>query len=204
MPKAAVGVAELPLEIAVAEEHGRSVSAEERAAYVERYRSGPTDEAAARFESLPAATVAALSEPFPVTQEMIDQFADLTGDHQWIHVDVERAKKESPFGGPIAHGFLTLSLLPVLTAKAPDAGAFVITGAANAAAEVTEEENRTHAQTEQVGTMATQAANPPAFDRRAFIASVLREVDWPAGRSFYFHDPDGNLLEIADADIWPD
>jgi acyl dehydratase len=49
-----------------------------------------------------------------VTQEMIDRFADLTGDHQWIHVDVERAKKESPFGGTIAHGFLTLSLLPVL------------------------------------------------------------------------------------------
>jgi hypothetical protein len=72
MPKAAV--AELPLEIAVAEEHGRSVSVEERASYVERYRSGPTDAAAARFESLPAATVAALSEPFPVTQEIIDQY----------------------------------------------------------------------------------------------------------------------------------
>jgi acyl dehydratase len=49
-----------------------------------------------------------------VTQEMINRFADLTGDHQWIHVDVERAKKESPFGTTIAHGFLTLSLLPVL------------------------------------------------------------------------------------------
>ena len=49
-----------------------------------------------------------------VTQEMIDQFAELTGDHQWIHIDVERCKKESPFGGPIAHGFLTLSLLPAL------------------------------------------------------------------------------------------
>lgn len=46
-----------------------------------------------------------------VTQEMINAFAELTGDHQWIHVDIERAKKESPFGGPIAHGFLTLSLL---------------------------------------------------------------------------------------------
>lgn len=52
------------------------------------------------------------SEPISVTQEMIDQFAELTGDRQWIHVDVERAKKESPFGGPIAHGFLTLSLVP--------------------------------------------------------------------------------------------
>ena len=47
-----------------------------------------------------------------VTQEMVNLFADATGDHQWIHVDVERAKKESPFGGPIAHGFLTLSLIP--------------------------------------------------------------------------------------------
>src|SRR3954464_5204256 len=52
-----------------------------------------------------------------VTQEMINQFADLTGDHQWIHVDVERAKKESPFGGPIAHGYLTLSLLVPLLAQ---------------------------------------------------------------------------------------
>ncbi|HZU16823.1 MAG TPA: MaoC/PaaZ C-terminal domain-containing protein, partial [Candidatus Dormibacteraeota bacterium] len=46
-----------------------------------------------------------------ITQERIDAFADATDDHQWIHVDVERAKKESPFGGPIAHGYLTLSLL---------------------------------------------------------------------------------------------
>jgi len=53
-----------------------------------------------------------------VTQEMINSFADLTGDHQWIHVDVERARRESPFGGPIAHGFLTLSLLPALHASA--------------------------------------------------------------------------------------
>ena len=49
-----------------------------------------------------------------VTQEMINKFADLTGDHQWIHVDVERCKRESPFKGTIAHGFLTLSLLPTL------------------------------------------------------------------------------------------
>ena len=46
-----------------------------------------------------------------VTQERVNTFADATGDHQWIHVDVERAKKESPFGGPIGHGYLTLSLL---------------------------------------------------------------------------------------------
>jgi acyl dehydratase len=52
-----------------------------------------------------------------VTQDMIQRFAELTGDHQWIHVDVERCKRESPFGGPIAHGFLTLSLLPKLRAR---------------------------------------------------------------------------------------
>jgi acyl dehydratase len=46
-----------------------------------------------------------------VTQERVDAFADATGDHQWIHVDVERAKAESPFGGPIAHGNLTLSII---------------------------------------------------------------------------------------------
>jgi acyl dehydratase len=46
-----------------------------------------------------------------VTQEDIDAFADLTGDHQWIHTDVERAKKESPFGTTVAHGNLTLSLI---------------------------------------------------------------------------------------------
>jgi acyl dehydratase len=49
-----------------------------------------------------------------VDQERINQFAQCTGDHQWIHVDVERAKKQSPFGGPVAHGFLTLSLLASL------------------------------------------------------------------------------------------
>jgi acyl dehydratase len=53
-----------------------------------------------------------------VTQEMINGFAELTGDHQWIHVDVERARRESPFKGTIAHGFLVLSLLPVLRAAA--------------------------------------------------------------------------------------
>ncbi len=51
----------------------------------------------------------------PIDQEAIDKFADVTGDHQWIHVDVERAKKESPFGGPIAHGYLLLSLGPALS-----------------------------------------------------------------------------------------
>ena len=46
-----------------------------------------------------------------VEQQRINKFADATGDHQWIHVDVERARAESPFGGPIAHGYLTLSLV---------------------------------------------------------------------------------------------
>ena len=53
------------------------------------------------------------SDWLEITQERVNQFADATGDHQWIHVDVERAK-EGPFGGPIAHGFLTLSLAPGL------------------------------------------------------------------------------------------
>ena len=52
-----------------------------------------------------------VSDWLEVTQERINQFADATGDHQWIHVDVERARRESPFGITIAHGFLTLSLL---------------------------------------------------------------------------------------------
>jgi acyl dehydratase len=52
-----------------------------------------------------------VSDWLEVTQERINQFADATGDHQWIHVDVERARRESPFGTTIAHGFLTLSLL---------------------------------------------------------------------------------------------
>ena len=57
------------------------------------------------------------SEWHEVTQEHVNLFADATGDHQWIHVDVERAKAESPFGGPIAHGYLTLSLLAPLSAQ---------------------------------------------------------------------------------------
>jgi len=54
-----------------------------------------------------------------ITQEQVNQFADATGDHQWIHVDVEKAKT-GPFGGTIAHGFLTLSLIPKLTESAID------------------------------------------------------------------------------------
>ena len=51
-----------------------------------------------------------VSEWFEITQQRVNTFADATHDHQWIHVDVERASRESPFGGPIGHGFLTLSL----------------------------------------------------------------------------------------------
>ena len=56
-----------------------------------------------------------VSDWLEITQDRVNQFADVTGDHQWIHVDVERAKA-SPLGGPIAHGYLTLSLLPGLRA----------------------------------------------------------------------------------------
>lgn len=52
-----------------------------------------------------------VSDWVEITQEHIDEFAEATGDRQWIHVDVERARRESPFGATIAHGFLTLSML---------------------------------------------------------------------------------------------
>lgn len=52
-----------------------------------------------------------------IDQARVNAFADATEDHQWIHVDVDRARRESPFGGPVAHGYLTLSLLPWLTAE---------------------------------------------------------------------------------------
>src|ERR1700734_3759403 len=54
--------------------------------------------------------VLGVSEWFEVTQDRVNTFADATDDHQWIHVDTERAAAESPFGGPIGHGFLTPSL----------------------------------------------------------------------------------------------
>lgn len=56
----------------------------------------------------------AVSDWMEITQERIHEFADLTGDHNWIHVDVERARHESPFHATVAHGFLTLSLLSQL------------------------------------------------------------------------------------------
>ncbi len=71
-----------------------------------------------RFDDLDALNAAATEEYGPwgpsveVGQQLIQDFAELSGDHQWIHVDVERARRESPFGGPIAHGFLTLAVLP--------------------------------------------------------------------------------------------
>lgn len=56
-----------------------------------------------------------VSDWVEITQERINLFADATGDHQWIHIDVERAKKDMPGGKTIAHGFLTLSLIPMLS-----------------------------------------------------------------------------------------
>jgi acyl dehydratase len=64
------------------------------------------------------------SEWLEITQERVDQFADATNDHQWIHVDPERARRESPFGGPIAHGYLTLSLVTPLVGQIIDATGF--------------------------------------------------------------------------------
>ena len=55
-----------------------------------------------------------VSDWLTVDQERINEFADCTGDHQWIHVDVERAQRESPLGSTIAHGYLTLALLPAM------------------------------------------------------------------------------------------
>ena len=78
-----------------------------------------------RFDDIDAINAAA-SDTFGefgatvhVSQQRIDTFADLTDDHQWIHVDVERARAESAFGGTIAHGFLTLSLLPPMMRTVP-------------------------------------------------------------------------------------
>ena len=56
-----------------------------------------------------------VSDWLTIDQQRINDFADVTGDHQWIHVDVERAKAQSPYKAPIAHGFLTLSLVPALS-----------------------------------------------------------------------------------------
>ncbi len=58
-----------------------------------------------------------VSDWYEITQDKVNLFADATGDHQWIHVDVERAAKEMPTGGTIAHGYLTLSLIPMLSSQ---------------------------------------------------------------------------------------
>ena len=64
----------------------------------------------------------AVTDWLEITQERINQFADATGDHQWIHTDPERARRESPYGTTIAHGFLTLSLVPQLIKAAVPLG----------------------------------------------------------------------------------
>ena len=66
----------------------------------------------------------ALSDWVEIDQERVNLFAAATGDRQWIHIDVERSRRESPFGGTIAHGFLTLSLLPMLMESAIAFSAF--------------------------------------------------------------------------------
>src|SRR5579862_8165761 len=68
------------------------------------------------FEELPTLVgqEVGVSDWVQIDQDRINTFADATGDHQWIHIDVERAKKEMPGGKTIAHGYLTLSLLPML------------------------------------------------------------------------------------------
>lgn len=63
-------------------------------------------------------TETGVSEWHIITQDQVNQFADTTGDHQFIHLDEERAARETPFGGTIAHGYLTLSMLSMLGAEA--------------------------------------------------------------------------------------
>ena len=78
-----------------------------------------------RFDDIEAINAAA-SEEFGdfgqsvhISQAMIDAFADLTDDHQWIHIDPARCAAESPFGAPVAHGFLTLSMMPPMMRTVP-------------------------------------------------------------------------------------
>lgn len=63
---------------------------------------------------------AGVSDWMAVTQDLVDRFADLTGDRQWIHVDAGRARRESPFGATVAHGFLTVALLSRMVHDAVD------------------------------------------------------------------------------------
>ncbi len=64
------------------------------------------------------------SDWLEITQKRVERFAEATDDHQWIHVDIERAERESPFGGPIAHGYLTLSLVTPLVEQIIEAKGF--------------------------------------------------------------------------------
>lgn len=83
-----------------------------------------------RFDDIPALQALVTEEWGPwststeVSQQLIQAFADMTGDHQWIHLDTERCKRESPYGTTIAHGLLVLSLIPRLQAPPP----FEVTG----------------------------------------------------------------------------
>lgn len=78
-----------------------------------------------RFDDLPALQALVTEEFGPwststeVSQQLITEFADMTGDHQWIHLDEARCKRESPYGTTIAHGLLVLSLIPKLQAPPP-------------------------------------------------------------------------------------
>jgi acyl dehydratase len=75
-----------------------------------------------RIEELKASIgrEAGVSEWLTITQDLIDEFAEVTGDRQWIHLDRERAHRDSPFGATVAHGFLTVSLLSRLVSQAVD------------------------------------------------------------------------------------
>ena len=78
-----------------------------------------------RFDDVDALRAASNGEPggwsveVEITQDMINRFADLTGDHQWLHVDVERCRRESPYKTTVAHGFLLLALIPGLSIPQP-------------------------------------------------------------------------------------
>ncbi len=80
-----------------------------------------------RFDNLAdlepkAGTEIAVSDWLEITQARVDRFAEATDDHQWIHVDPERAKRDSPYGGTIAHGYLTLSLIAGFMANTVEIG----------------------------------------------------------------------------------
>lgn len=92
-----------------------------------------------------------------VTQQEVNMFSEATGDRQWIHVDPKRARRESPFGGPVAHGFLTLSLLPMLMAQ--------VTAFEGVKARVNYGLNR------------VRFTGPVPVDKKVRVRAVLQEVD---------------------------